>query len=145
MSKRIKIGNDKQPAPLVTKNVPLYNIQTGQPLTDAGGIQLVSSEDTFLTSEASSDKATSVVYTDEKPYATKKNILLSGTEFIAYGKTIEVTSGDGLFLGENIFKLSFVSESVLSQGNDAYEGLVCLLYTSPSPRDKRQSRMPSSA
>ena len=25
------------------------------------------------------------------------------------------------------------------------EGQVCLLYTSPSPRDKRQSRMPSSA
>ena len=24
-------------------------------------------------------------------------------------------------------------------------GTVCLLYTSPSPRDKRQSRMPSSA
>ena len=24
-------------------------------------------------------------------------------------------------------------------------GLACLLYTSPSPRDKRQSRMPSSA
>ena len=25
------------------------------------------------------------------------------------------------------------------------QGRVCLLYTSPSPRDKRQSRMPSSA
>ena len=25
------------------------------------------------------------------------------------------------------------------------EGVLCLLYTSPSPRDKRQSRMPSSA
>ena len=25
------------------------------------------------------------------------------------------------------------------------ENMVCLLYTSPSPRDKRQSRMPSSA
>ena len=25
------------------------------------------------------------------------------------------------------------------------DGKVCLLYTSPSPRDKRQSRMPSSA
>ena len=25
------------------------------------------------------------------------------------------------------------------------DGLTCLLYTSPSPRDKRQSRMPSSA
>ena len=27
----------------------------------------------------------------------------------------------------------------------AYSGNPCLLYTSPSPRDKRQSRMPSSA
>ena len=27
----------------------------------------------------------------------------------------------------------------------ASAGTVCLLYTSPSPRDKRQSRMPSSA
>ena len=26
-----------------------------------------------------------------------------------------------------------------------YASSVCLLYTSPSPRDKRQSRMPSSA
>ena len=25
------------------------------------------------------------------------------------------------------------------------DGYICLLYTSPSPRDKRQSRMPSSA
>ena len=31
-------------------------------------------------------------------------------------------------------------ESELAEGNDS-----CLLYTSPSPRDKRQSRMPSSA
>ena len=33
-------------------------------------------------------------------------------------------------------------------GNDTYQALkplICLLYTSPSPRDKRQSRMPSSA
>ena len=28
---------------------------------------------------------------------------------------------------------------------DALQALSCLLYTSPSPRDKRQSRMPSSA
>ena len=27
----------------------------------------------------------------------------------------------------------------------SYQGKGCLLYTSPSPRDKRQSRMPSSA
>ena len=29
--------------------------------------------------------------------------------------------------------------------NSVAGGLICLLYTSPSPRDKRQSRMPSSA
>ena len=28
---------------------------------------------------------------------------------------------------------------------DRYRLMICLLYTSPSPRDKRQSRMPSSA
>ena len=28
---------------------------------------------------------------------------------------------------------------------EGYAGFPCLLYTSPSPRDKRQSRMPSSA
>ena len=28
---------------------------------------------------------------------------------------------------------------------NTFTGNVCLLYTSPSPRDKRQSRMPSSA
>ena len=30
-------------------------------------------------------------------------------------------------------------------GGTPYSKYVCLLYTSPSPRDKRQSRMPSSA
>ena len=30
-------------------------------------------------------------------------------------------------------------------GGDGWFGSGCLLYTSPSPRDKRQSRMPSSA
>ena len=30
-------------------------------------------------------------------------------------------------------------------GNYLFPSLPCLLYTSPSPRDKRQSRMPSSA
>ena len=33
----------------------------------------------------------------------------------------------------------------LSFSDKATQSVVCLLYTSPSPRDKRQSRMPSSA
>ena len=39
------------------------------------------------------------------------------------------------------FKQYYISQE--SQG--APDDLICLLYTSPSPRDKRQSRMPSSA
>ena len=41
---------------------------------------------------------------------------------------------------ENIFRAGFKEFMRLRQ-----QGSVCLLYTSPSPRDKRQSRMPSSA
>ena len=32
-----------------------------------------------------------------------------------------------------------------ANGNASTQCTICLLYTSPSPRDKRQSRMPSSA
>ena len=39
---------------------------------------------------------------------------------------------------------SFLGEH-LARGKMPYCVLTCLLYTSPSPRDKRQSRMPSSA
>ena len=40
-------------------------------------------------------------------------------------------------LGVRFMQLSYNNQSLLATG--------CLLYTSPSPRDKRQSRMPSSA
>ena len=36
-------------------------------------------------------------------------------------------------------------EAVEENSNKIHESADCLLYTSPSPRDKRQSRMPSSA
>ena len=36
-------------------------------------------------------------------------------------------------------------EAVLANGTNHLQRNICLLYTSPSPRDKRQSRMPSSA
>ena len=41
-----------------------------------------------------------------------------------------------------------VSEIILkirSKGDNALKDLTCLLYTSPSPRDVEESRMPSSA
>ena len=36
-------------------------------------------------------------------------------------------------------------EIALAKGKAAYDKRICLLYTSPSPRDQRGSRMPSSA
>ena len=36
-----------------------------------------------------------------------------------------------------------LKERLSAQSLEVYD--ICLLYTSPSPRDKRQSRMPSSA
>ena len=41
-------------------------------------------------------------------------------------------------------ELSRPDRSKVDAVNDAWDKF-CLLYTSPSPRDKRQSRMPSSA
>ena len=37
------------------------------------------------------------------------------------------------------------SDEILGCSNNQDKEKICLLYTSPSPRDKRQSRMPSSA
>ena len=45
---------------------------------------------------------------------------------------------------EAVVSQDFIGENLTSVF-DATAGIACLLYTSPSPRDKRQSRMPSSA
>ena len=39
----------------------------------------------------------------------------------------------------------FTKDSAIKKIRAAEDAWNCLLYTSPSPRDKRQSRMPSSA
>ena len=41
--------------------------------------------------------------------------------------------------------LEFTNQNEVMLRSDDILTVVCLLYTSPSPRDKRQSRMPSSA
>ena len=37
------------------------------------------------------------------------------------------------------------SKKLVPEGEGRYKYTVCLLYTSPSPRDRQKSRMPSSA
>ena len=99
-NRKIKIGYDKRPAPVVPRNVPLYNQVTGQILTDEGGTPLVSFEDTVLSSEATSKKSTSVVFTDDKPFNIPRNIRLTGTNFSAVDNFVTVGAGDGAFQSE---------------------------------------------
>ena len=69
------------------------------------------------------------------------NTELLGEEFAQPGR-LQTTIGNG--------EVQFISPGEVISGsidvrNAAAYPYVCLLYTSPSPRDKRQSRMPSSA
>ena len=60
----------------------------------------------------------------------------SGGREIAISGDIRLTTPD---------LINFFKEGVLSTGVDVINIGICLLYTSPSPRDATLSRMPSSA
>ena len=69
----------------------------------------------------------------------KTKAVRNGDHYLISGQKIYITYGEH-DMAENIVHL------VLARTEDAPPGIKgCLLYTSPSPRDKRQSRMPSSA
>ena len=84
--------------------------------------------------------------------------LVKGTVTIGnvQGEGIEIKGGNSAFIRSVPFK-GFISASQhqvggffiwsgsVSPGGVSADSYTCLLYTSPSPRDKRQSRMPSSA
>ena len=69
-------------------------------------------------------------------FAGRRN-LLAGFPFVLLGLAVDELPN--VFIKAAEFILNF--QELLRVG----DGGVCLLYTSPSPRDKRQSRMPSSA
>ena len=86
------------------------------------------------------------------------SIVVSGVLFWVTCQLAQLVFNDqrpGLVIGEMIpgFKISFSIEPLGMIFALVASGLwilttiyaICLLYTSPSPRDKRQSRMPSSA
>ena len=84
----IRIGHDKQPAPVVPVNAPLYNLLTGKVLTDEGGTPLVSEQDTALASAVTKTKSTSVVFTDEKSYSKPVDKKLTGINFEALNNAV---------------------------------------------------------
>ena len=75
-------------------------------------------------------------------------VLFDGTTEI-YGDfqndgVFDLRGGDSILLGADA-TFSGVKDIMNLRNDTALEFEFCLLYTSPSPRDKRQSRMPSSA
>ena len=65
---------------------------------------------------------------------------------IVAGILIQTALYKGDMAGKNKFSMGFLLLFLLLAINlGLYGSGICLLYTSPSPRDKRQSRMPSSA
>ena len=64
-------------------------------------------------------------------------------------RPIAITAGDPAGIGPDLLAALPAAlpdlPLVLLADRDVLAARACLLYTSPSPRDKRQSRMPSSA
>ena len=88
-------------------------------------------------------------------YGASSKILceLDGTYSVTYKDIKKTYLSEGIELFKNLARQTQQSLFLLQRAktNFAEEDwekdkiYVCLLYTSPSPRDKRQSRMPSSA
>ena len=56
-----------------------------------------------------------------------------------------ITGQDGSYLAELLLEKGYEVHGIIRRASLINTYRICLLYTSPSPRDKRQSRMPSSA
>ena len=63
-------------------------------------------------------------------------------EVVLFDVAIGIAKGKALDIAQSSSVDGF---NVRFSGTDNYEDINCLLYTSPSPRDQRGSRMPSSA
>ena len=69
--------------------------------------------------------------------------------YLKNSKTVAVKIGSSLLIDDNMkirtkWLVEF-SKDIKKLSEQGKKIIICLLYTSPSPRDKRQSRMPSSA
>ena len=68
----------------------------------------------------------------------------SSKDYKSFLDSIEYLDGEG----SNIQRLLTAAVGISAEGGEFMEivkKMVCLLYTSPSPRDRTRSRMPSSA
>ena len=89
-----KIGHDKRPVSVVPSDEqPLYNIQNGELLTDEFGNPLITKVDQFFLPDASSERATSVVFPEnpEDKY-TIKTVTQVAISTATYGVDFDVNT-----------------------------------------------------
>ena len=75
------------------------------------------------------------------PLAAALEKMAEVIEPISDTETIAISAAKGRIAAQNVYS----PINVPPFANSAMDGYACLLYTSPSPRDMRRSRMPSSA
>ena len=117
--KDVKIGHDKRPVSVVPSDEqPLYNIQSGEILTDEYGNPLITEVDQFFLADASKKRATSVVFPSEASDKYKQtkvtqvgvstatygvdfdvNLLISNSGFSTEATSVLQVSGDSVGLG----------------------------------------------
>ena len=90
--KDVKIGHDKRPVSVVPSDEqPLYNIQSGEILTDEYGNPLITEVDQFFLADASKERATSVVFPENpKDKYKQTKVTQSGVSTAIYGVDFDV-------------------------------------------------------
>ena len=77
------------------------------------------------------------------------NILIDGLEYVNWNRDLFIKAHAGGLTAIHATLVYWEDTKESFEKIDYWDNLIqsnsCLLYTSPSPRDKRQSRMPSSA
>ena len=77
------------------------------------------------------------IYPEEDASATRRAVFEAELPFACLGEASSSRARD--------VRDAAATRFVVASGERRYFGCSCLLYTSPSPRDQRGSRMPSSA
>ena len=86
-----------------------------------------------------------------KPFDHQKHALNTGWDRIEFGLFMEMGTGKSKVLIDNmgmLYQAGLIDFALVIAPKGVYRNWVakdCLLYTSPSPRDRTRSRMPSSA
>ena len=84
-------------------------------------------------------------YLDNFAYVDSNFFQVFDFEFISGNPEVALTEPNNMVISAAIAKQFFGDQNPIGQLINFNSNRDCLLYTSPSPRDKRQSRMPSSA